>query len=306
MDRTAELTSRFALIDSNQNGSLEKSELAAVFGEHAESFLQFCDAGDKDGSLTSDEFVNGILGDTKELSDEQFTADWLERMSSCIADAKPAAPAKRVLMVFTSHSKLGDTDAATGWYLPEAAHPHAVFTEAGCKITLASIQGGEPPLDMDSVDATKEDAVCVKFHEDKIVSDSLKIEDCKTEDYDAIFFVGGFGVMWDFPDDPDVHRLVRELYESGKIVSAVCHAPSALVNVKLTNGEYFIKGQEIAGFTNAEEDYTKRRTIVPFTCEDRIKENGGTHKAAGVFGNCVAISGNGGRLITGQNPPSAK
>merc|ERR1712166_1549211 len=175
MDRTAELSSRFALIDSNQNGSLEKSELAAVFGEHAESFLQFCDAGDKDGSLTSDEFVNGILGDTKELSDEQFTADWLERMSSCIADAKPAAPTKRVLMVFTSHSKLGDTEAAT---------PHAVFTEAGCKITLASIQGGEPPLDMDSVDATKEDAVCVKFHEDKIVSDSLKIEDCKANDYD--------------------------------------------------------------------------------------------------------------------------
>jgi len=216
---------------------------------------------------------------------------------------------KRILMVYTSHDTLGDTGEKTGWYLPEASHPYAVFKAAGYTITHASIKGGVAPLDEASLDLT--DAENKIFWEEpgegkKFTETTMKLSDCKTEDYDAIFFVGGFGVMWDFPDDPDVHRLVRELYESGKIVSAVCHAPSALVNVKLTNGEYFIKGQEIAGFTNAEEDYTKRRDIVPFTCEDRIKENGGTYKSAGVFEVCVAVSGNNGRIITGQNPPSAK
>jgi len=135
----------------------------------------------------------------------------------------------------------------------------------------------------------------------------VKLSDCQTADFDAIFFVGGLGTMWDFPDDPDVHRLVKEFYESGKIVSAVCHGPSALINVKLSNGDFLIKGQEISVFTNDEEAYMKYTNVVPFLCEDRIKENGGTHvKAADVFGVHVAISGNGGRIITGQNPPSAK
>jgi len=216
---------------------------------------------------------------------------------------------KRILMVYTSHDKLGETEEKTGWYLPEAAHPYAAFKAAGYVITHASPLGGIAPLDEASIDLT--DAENKTFWEvpgegKKLTETTVKLSDCKTADFDAIFFVGGFGTMWDFPDDPDIHRLVKELYESGKIVSAVCHGPSALVNVKLTNGEFLIKGQELAAFTNEEEDYVKRRTIVPFTCEDRIKENGGTHKAAGVFGNCVAISGNGGRLITGQNPPSAK
>jgi len=140
----------------------------------------------------------------------------------------------------------------------------------------------------------------------KLTETTVKLSDCKTADFDAIFFVGGFGTMWDFPEDPDIHRLVKELYESGKIVSAVCHGPCALLNVKLTTGAYFIKGQDIAVFTNDEEDYTKRTDVVPFLCEDRIKENGGTHKKGGLFEVCVAISGDGGRIITGQNPPSAK
>merc|ERR1712008_557243 len=119
-------------------------------------------------------------------------------------------------------------------------------------------------------------------------------------------FIGGFGTMWDFPDDVDVHRLSKELYESGKIVSAVCHGPCALLSVKLSSGEFMIKGQEVAGFTNAEEDAVNRRNDVPFTCEDRTNANGGTHKSAGVFEVCVVVSGDDGRLITGQNPPSAK
>jgi len=215
--------------------------------------------------------------------------------------------AKRVLMVYTSHDKLGETEEKTGWYLPEAAHPYAVFKAAGYTITHASPKGGVAPLDAGSIDLN--DAENKTFWEGEgknLTETTVKLSDCKADDYDAIFFVGGFGTMWDFPEDADVHRLSKELYESGKVVSAVCHGPCALVNVKLTSGEFLIKGQEVAGFTNVEEDAVKRREIVPFTCEDKIKANGGTHKGAGVFEVCVAVSGTDGRLITGQNPPSAK
>ena len=111
----------------------------------------------------------------------------------------------------------------------------------------------------------------------------MKLADCKSWDYDCIFFAGGFGTMWDFPDNPDIHRLVREMYESYRIVAAVCHGPVALLNVKLSNGEYMIKGASIAAFTNDEEDAMQRREIVPYTCEDKCKENGGIHKKAGIF-----------------------
>ena len=208
--------------------------------------------------------------------------------------------AKRVLMVYTSNDKLGETGEKTGWYLPEASHPYAVFKAAGYTITHASIKGGVAPLDESSLDLN--DAENKAFWEGEgkgLTETTVKLSDCKTEDFDAIFFVGGFGTMWDFPDDADVHRLVKELYESGKVVSAVCHGPCALVNVKLTSGDFLIKGQEIAAFTNGEEDAMKRREIVPFTCEDRIKANGGTHKAAGVFEACTATSGADGRIITG-------
>ena len=102
--------------------------------------------------------------------------------------------------------------------------------------------------------------------------------------------------MWDFPDDENIHRLVREMYEAKKIVAAVCHGPVALLNVKLSNGEFMVKGQTIAAFTNEEEDVMKRREIVPYTCEDRLKENGGYHRSSGAFTPCFAVSG---RIITG-------
>ena len=126
--------------------------------------------------------------------------------------------AKRVLMVYTSNDKLGETGEKTGWYLPEASHPYAVFKAAGYTITHASIKGGVAPLDESSLDLN--DAENKAFWEGEgkgFTETTVKLSDCKTEDYDAIIFVGGFGTMWDFPDDPDVHRLCREMYESGKI-----------------------------------------------------------------------------------------
>jgi putative intracellular protease/amidase len=211
-----------------------------------------------------------------------------------------------ILMIYTSHSKLGDTDQQTGWYLPEAAHPYAEFTKAGLTVEMASPKGGEAPLDAGSVDASKEDAVSMAFNEDPKLTalwkNTKKLSDCKSSDYAAIFVVGGFGVMWDLPDDKDMIRLAEETYAAGNVVSAVCHGPAALVNVKGPDGEFLAKGKKVSAFTNAEEDAVQRRDVVPFTNEDRYNAIGATFVDGGVFQECVSVNDN---FITGQNPPSA-
>jgi len=212
----------------------------------------------------------------------------------------------KVLMIYTSHSKLGDTDEKTGWYLPEAAHPYAEFTKAGLEVEMASPKGGEAPLDASSVDASKDDAVSMAFNDDPKLSalwkSTKKLADCKSSDYAAIFVVGGFGVMWDLPDDKDMIRLAEETYAAGHVVSAVCHGPAAFVNVKGPDGELLAKGKKVSAFTNAEEDAVSRRDIVPFTNEDKYKSIGATFVDGGVFQEQVSVNEN---FITGQNPPSA-
>jgi len=214
---------------------------------------------------------------------------------------------KKVVMVFTNHSKLGDTDEQTGWYLPEAAHPYKVFHEAGFEISFASPKGGLAPVDLGSVDASKEDAICMKFHENaelkKMLESTEPLSKVKGSDVHAVFYVGGFGVMWDFPDDENVQRVAKEVHESGGVVSAVCHGPVALVNVKLSDGSLLVKDREVTAFSNGEEDYVSRRAVVPYTCEDKFKEVGAKYNDGGVFQSNVVVDG---RLITGQNPPSAE
>ena len=211
-----------------------------------------------------------------------------------------------ILMVYTSHNKLGDTDTPTGWYLPEAAHPYSEFTKAGLTVEMASPQGGEAPLDASSVDASKEDAVSMSFSSDENLTalwkNTKKLSECKSDDYAAIFVVGGFGVMWDLPDDPDMIRLAEEMYAAGKVVSAVCHGPAALVNVKLASGDLLAKGKKVTAFTNGEEDAVQRRDVVPWTNEDKYNAIGAEFVDGGVFQPNVCVSE---RLITGQNPPSA-
>mmetsp|Transcript_66193 Transcript_66193/g.148713 ORF Transcript_66193/g.148713 Transcript_66193/m.148713 type:complete len:240 (-) Transcript_66193:68-787(-) len=212
---------------------------------------------------------------------------------------------KRILMVLTSHNKLGSSGKQTGWYLPELAHPYEVFKKAGMDMTFASPQGGLAPLDEGSIGASKEDSVAMDFHncdEAKVVSNTVPLKDIKPEEFDAVFFVGGFGTMWDFPDNPDVQRIAKDIYEKGGIVSAVCHGPVALVNVKLSDGSLLVKGKEVTAFTNGEEDAVQCRKIVPYTCQDKFSQLGAKFSDGGVFQANVKIDG---RLITGQNPPSA-
>lgn len=211
---------------------------------------------------------------------------------------------KKILCVVTSNSVKGSTGIPTGFWLSELTHPLAKFEAAGFEFELASIKGGKPPIDRDSLDFT--DAVNKKFWDDenfqRQFQNTLKLDDANPADYDAIFFAGGHGVMWDFPDSAAIDKVTRGIYERGGIVSAVCHGPAALVNVKLSDGSYLVAGKNVTGFTNAEEDEVQGTAIVPFLLADKLNEHGAKHHAAANWSDHVEVDG---RLVTGQNPASA-
>lgn len=215
----------------------------------------------------------------------------------------------KVLFVVTSHGKMGDTGKPTGWYLPEFAHPYEVLSSQ-CEIIVASPNGGEAPLDPSSVEAFKEDAVSSKFlkHNEKLWKNTHKLSEFsgRAKEFEAIFFVGGHGPMWDLATDPISHKLIFEFYENNKIISAVCHGPAALVNVKVSTKQYLLEGQKVTGFSNTEEDAVGLSSVVPFKLEDALNAASGGHyvKANQDWGEKVVVS-RGGRLITGQNPASA-
>lgn len=211
-----------------------------------------------------------------------------------------------VLFVLTSHNQLGDTGKPTGWYLPELAHPYHVLRNKA-NITVASPKGGEAPLDPASIEAGKDD-VSVAFlnNDSQVWKTTQKLNDFigKAKDFDAIFYVGGHGPMFDLVDDATSQQLIREFWEADKIVSAVCHAPAVFYNAKLSDDSLLVAGKEVTAFTNAEEEQVGLTKAVPFLPEDALnKASGGKFvKAAEPWGEKVVVSG---RLITGQNPTSA-
>jgi putative intracellular protease/amidase len=213
----------------------------------------------------------------------------------------PGAP-KPVLMVMTSHGKLGDTGKPTGFFLGELTHPLEIFEKAGLPVEFASINGGEPPVD----GLELEDPVNARYWNDKSFREKLsqtkRLSELEPSDYSAVFFVGGHGTMWDFPDDTAVQRFARELYEAGSPVGAVCHGPVALVNVKLSDGTYLVDGKEVSAFTNSEEENVGLTEVVPFLLASKLEERGAQHVPAADFAKQVVASGN---LVTGQNPASA-
>jgi putative intracellular protease/amidase len=211
-----------------------------------------------------------------------------------------------ILFVLTSHNQLGNTGKPTGWYLPELAHPYHVLHNRA-NITVASPKGGEAPLDPSSVEAAKDD-VSVNFlnNNTDVWKTTQKLSDYtgKAKDFDAIFYVGGHGPMFDLVDDPTSQQLIREFWEAGKIVAAVCHAPAVLYDVKLSDGSLLIAGKEVTAFTNAEEEQVGLSDVVPFLPENALqKASGGKFvKASEPWGEKVVVVG---KLITGQNPASA-
>jgi len=209
----------------------------------------------------------------------------------------------KILFALTSHDRKGDTGQPTGFYLPEAAHPWAVLRDAGFEIDFVSPKGGRPPMD----GADTRDATSRMFLEDPDVSRKIGSTPMPGQlnpgEYAAILFVGGHGTMWDFPDDQALARVAASIYEVGGVVGAVCHGPAGLVNLKLSTGEYLVKGKRVAAFTDDEEHAAKLADVVPFLLATTLRARGAIHVAALNWQANVIVDG---RLVTGQNPASAE
>lgn len=218
--------------------------------------------------------------------------------------AKKAEAARQALIVVSSHSQLGDTGKPTGWYLSEVTHVYYPLIKAGFTVDFASTAGGAAPLDPSSKDL--KDADNKRFLEDKALQERMKntvaLTNVDAKKYQIIHFAGGHGAMWDFPNHEAVNRVTKEIYENNGIISSVCHGAAALVDVKLSNGDYLVKGKNINSFTNAEEEAVGLTKVVPFALESKLKERGANFIAGGTWADKVVIDG---RVITGQNPQSA-
>lgn len=212
----------------------------------------------------------------------------------------------KILMVLTSHDRLGDTGEKTGFWLEELAAPYYVLKDAAAAITLASPKGGQPPLDPKSEAPEFQTELTRRFRTDPDAEAELAntrpLADMSADAFDALFYPGGHGPMWDMPDNATSIALIEAFVKADKPVGAVCHAPVALVNVRGKDGEYLVKGRRVTGFTNAEEDAVGLTAVVPFLLEDRLKERGGLFSKGANWTPYVQVDG---RLVTGQNPASS-
>jgi len=207
--------------------------------------------------------------------------------------------------VLTSHDRLGSTGRKTGFWLEEFAAPYFVFKDAGVQLTLASPKGGQPPIDPKSDLPENQTDAMERFKKDldaqKALSQTVKLADVKSEDFDTIFYVGGHGPMWDLTDNPESIALIESFYNSGKPVAAVCHSPAVFHRVTY-NGEPLVKGKRVTGFTNGEEEAVQLTHVVPFLVEDELKRVGALFEKAPDWQSHAVIDG---RLVTGQNPASS-
>ena len=213
----------------------------------------------------------------------------------------------KVLMVLTSHSELGNTGEKTGFWIEEFASPYYVLADAGAEITIASPLGGQPPVDPKSELDDAQTPSTKRFYKDNILIDkvahSLKLSDIKEADYDAVFYPGGHGPLWDLATDKDSIQLIETFYNHQKPISFVCHAPAALVNVKAINGEPLVKGKHLTGFSNTEEAAVQLTKVVPFLLEDELTKQGAHYSKGADWTSYVKQDG---LLITGQNPGSSE
>lgn len=211
-----------------------------------------------------------------------------------------------VLIVLTSHDRLGDTGKKTGFWLEELAAPYYVFRDAGAEITLASPRGGQPPLDPKSDEPENQTESTRRFRDDAEANEQLvnttKLVDVRASDFDTVFYPGGHGPMWDLARDPTSIALLEAFVAQGKPIAAVCHAPAALTEVRDASGNYLVKGRRVTAFTNSEERAVGLDKVVPFLLEDRLKERGASFRSGPDWEHFVQVDG---QLITGQNPASS-
>jgi len=213
----------------------------------------------------------------------------------------------KVLIVLTSHSDLGNTGHKTGFWVEEFAAPYYVLADAGVQVTIVSPKGGQPPVDPKSELAEFQTMSTHRFDKDAALKEklahTLKISDVKVEDYDAVFYPGGHGPLWDLANDLNSIALIENFYNQKKPIAFVCHAPGVLRKVKLPNGEPLVKGKDLTGFSDSEEEAVQLTKIVPFLLEDELKKLGANYSKGPDWGSYVKVDG---LLITGQNPNSSE
>lgn len=213
----------------------------------------------------------------------------------------------KVLVVLTSHSELGNTGKKTGFWIEEFAAPYYSMADAGVDITIASPKGGQPPIDPKSDEPDNQTPATERFQTDAELKDklskSLVLADVNESDYDAVFYPGGHGPLWDLAVDKNSISLIESFYKHNKPVAFVCHAPGALIHVKDENGEPLVKGKEVTGFSNTEEEAVQLTKVVPFLVEDELNKLGATYSKGSDWGSYVKQDG---LLITGQNPGSSE
>jgi putative intracellular protease/amidase len=213
----------------------------------------------------------------------------------------------KILMVLTSHDRLGDTGKPTGFWLEEFAAPYFAFRDAGAEVVLASPRGGQPPLDPKSDEPDAQTEATHRFRADEqarqALANTLPLSGLGSADYDALFYPGGHGPLWDLVDDPFSIRLIEDLHNAGKPVAAVCHAPGVLRNARTADGSPLVQGCAVTGFSNSEEEAVGLTHVVPFLVEDVLREQGGQYSKVADWQPHVVTDG---KLITGQNPASSE
>ncbi len=212
-----------------------------------------------------------------------------------------------ILMVLTSHDQLGDTGKKTGFWLEEFAAPYYVFKDAGASVTLASPKGGQPPLDPKSDAADAQTDATRRFKDDADAQAQLastkRLSEVTIDGFDAVFFPGGHGPLWDLAEDADARRLIEGFAAADRPVGAVCHAPAVFRHTQGPDGKPLVSGRRVTGFTNTEEDGVGLTDVVPFLVEDMLKANGGNYEKGADWASFVLTDG---KLVTGQNPASSE
>lgn len=213
----------------------------------------------------------------------------------------------KILMVLTSHSDLGNTGEKTGFWIEEFAAPYYVLADAGAIITVASPEGGQPPVDPKSEAPDAQTASTKRFYADLDAIDkvayTIKLSEVNKDDYDAVFYPGGHGPLWDLANDTNSIALIEGFYNTQKPIAFVCHAPAALIKVKAENGQPLVKGKKMTGFSDTEEEAVGLTKVVPFLLEDELKKLGAHYSKGADWGSYTEQDG---LLITGQNPASSE
>ncbi len=214
---------------------------------------------------------------------------------------------KKILFVLTSHDQLGDTGEKTGFWIEEFASPYYLLKDKGYAIELASPKGGQPPIDPKSATADFSTPATERFNKDEetqqVLSKTLKLDTVSEGDYDAVFYPGGHGPLWDLAEDKKSIALIESFYSNNKPLGVVCHAPAVFRHTKGGDGKPLVEGKKVTGFTNSEEAAVQLTDVVPFLVEDMLKENGGIYSQGEDW---AAYAVQDGHLITGQNPASSE